>query len=104
MPPTERRLPDPECLFGSDDPKVSRNLDGAYEVIDGGMSYTQERAIMGYDPTRSQVEGASDHLTIWEADCGTFRAFKLLVTTGSDDEGLVRNVFTRHKGTKIQHR
>lgn len=49
---------------GSDDPLVSRNLDGAYEVIDGGMSYTQVRAIVGYDPTRSQGEGAGDRLTI----------------------------------------
>lgn len=87
---------------GSDDPLVSRNLDGAYEVIDGGMSYTQVRAIVGYDPTRSQAEGASDRLYIWEADRGTFRASSLLVTVGSGNEGVVRKVLTGYQGNKSQ--
>jgi hypothetical protein len=87
---------------GSDDPLVSRNLDGAYEVIDGGMSYNQVRAIVGYDPSRSQAEGASDRLHIWEADRGTFRASSLLVTVGSDDEGVVSKVLTGYQGNKSQ--
>lgn len=49
---------------GSGDSLVSCNLDGAYEVIDGGMSYNQVRAIVGYDPNRIQAEGAGDRLTI----------------------------------------
>lgn len=90
------------CGGSSDPPTASTDLYGAYDVIEGGMSFTQVRTLVGgLDPVRSTGDGPGTTLHTWETDRGTYKYTTLFVTF-VDGKGVVRKVITGSGGNQSQ--
>ena len=86
---------------GAGDQDSSTDLYGAYEVIDGGMSETQVKAVIGAEPDARQTDGNQSQILTWEADPNTYRHITLLVTLRGKD-GVTRKIVTGYRGNKTQ--
>ena len=86
---------------GSGEQTGATDLYGAYEVIEGGMSETQVKAVIGAEPDARQADGNQSQILAWEADPNTYRHITLLVTVHGQD-GVTRKIITGYRGNKSQ--
>ena len=86
---------------GSGEQSGATDLYGAYEVIEGGMSEAQVKAVIGAEPDARQADGNQSQILTWEADPNTYRHITLLVTVHAQD-GVTRKIITGYRGNKSQ--
>lgn len=89
------------CGGSGDPPATSTDLYGAYDVIGGGMSFTQVRVLVGMDPVNNTGDGPGTTLHTWETDRGTYK-FTTLFVTFVDGVGVTRKVITGPGGNQSQ--
>ena len=89
------------CGGSGDPPEASTDLYGAYDVIEGGMSFTQVRTLVGLEPVRSTADGPMVTMHTWETDRGTYK-FTTLFVTFVEGEGVARKVITGPNGNQSQ--
>lgn len=86
---------------GGNEQTGSTDLYGAYDVIEGGMSEVQVKAVIGAEPQRRQTDGDKAQILTWETDANTYRHTTLLVTM-HDEDGVTRKIVTGYRGNQSQ--
>ena len=86
---------------GSGEQSGATDLYGAYEVIEGGMSEAQVKAVIGAEPDARQADGNQSQILTWEADPNTYRHITLQVTVHGQD-GVTRKIITGYRGNQSQ--
>ncbi|MCB4366720.1 hypothetical protein KIH07_23540 [Hydrogenophaga taeniospiralis] len=86
---------------GGNEQTGATDLYGAYDVIEGGMSEVQVKAVIGAEPQRRQADGDKAHILTWETDANTYRHTTLLVTL-HDEDGVTRKIVTGYRGNQSQ--
>ena len=86
---------------GASEQTGATDLYGAYEVIEGGLSETQVKAVIGAEPDARQADGNQSQVLTWEADSNTYRHITLLVTVHGRD-GVTRKIITGYRGNQSQ--
>lgn len=86
---------------GGNEQTGATDLYGAFEVIEGGMSETQIKAVIGDEPDARQADGNQSQILTWEADPNTYRHITLLVAVHGQD-GVTRKIITGYRGNKSQ--
>lgn len=88
------------CGGGSEQTGAT-DLYGAYDVIEGGMSEVQVKAVIGAEPQRRQADGDKAQIFTWETDAHTYRHTTLFVTV-HDEDGVIRKIVTGYRGNQSQ--
>ncbi len=86
---------------GGNEQTGATDLYGAYDVIEGGMSEVQVKAVIGVEPQRRQADGDKAQILTWETDANTYRHTTLLVTV-HDKDGVTRKIVTGYRGNQSQ--
>lgn len=86
---------------GGNEQTGSTDLYGAYDVIEGGMSEVQVKAVIGAEPQRRQADGDKAQILTWETDANTYRHTTLLVTV-HDKDGVTRKIVSGYRGNQSQ--
>ncbi|WP_171984621.1 hypothetical protein [Hydrogenophaga sp. A37] len=76
------------------------DLYSTYEVIEGGMSEAQVKAVIGVEPLRREPDGANAEVLTWEANHDTRRPATLQLTFKKD--GVSHKIVSGYLGSRSQ--